>query len=736
MGDTALIKLQVNLLASLEKIHVNFKKDSLGRKTKTYFQQRLKRVDELNEEFRSTHKSIVCSDIKSDDEYLTTDIASQFEELHLELFCLLTQRHDELFPPTSEKEETKSGTQPTSSQVRFVASTQFPRLPVPSFSGKFTDWASFHDSFNRLIHNNIELNPIQKFHYLKQALPLERDLDIQQMLLTEANYTTAWDLLVKRYNNPRIIFSHHMNTLYNLPVLVKEKSDDIKTLLNVANVCVNEFKRLKLPIGECDHWIAHYLTKKLPTETHSAWERHLGSKIEIPTFFDLEEFLTIRLFTIDAIENRSLAFNATSSRMLSNDIKNRHLYKSKSSARPTHNVKAHHAATKVNPSSQDCCGLCGQAHILRRCPMFLSKDCFERKGIVDKAKLCLNCLSKSHALSQCTSSKNCIQCGQRHHTLLHFPRTSLTNTAALPLAQHTSTSFNSASAPAQGQVAPINSHAMSTSAFDLSAYVLKQLTTELPSRRSVPQQLSHLQGLTLADPLYYQPKKIDLILGADMVAQILLPEMRIGAFDQPIAQKTHLGWILLGRIDSPPSSAITVRCHHANLELEALVQKFYENEQVPTETPMSEQDKWCEEFFQKTHHDETLHGQYMEGIEDYFHLNQIVPATTSEDQHYLLTASNKPTFTSCVLPHHAVVKKDRSNTKVRIVYDASSKTSNGRSLNDMLCTGPPLQNDLPAVILNWRLHKFVFLADIQKMYRCIDMHQDDAQYQRITVSPL
>ncbi|XP_036346101.1 uncharacterized protein LOC118755369, partial [Rhagoletis pomonella] len=702
------------------------------------------------------------------------------------------------------------------------------------------------------------------------------------MLLTEANYTTAWDLLVKRYNNPRIIFSHHMNTLYNLPVLVKEKSDDIKTLLNVANVCVNEFKRLKLPIGECDHWIAHYLTTKLPTETHSAWERHLGSKIEIPTFFDLEEFLTNRLFTIDAIENRSLAFNATSSRMLSNDIKNRHLYKSKSSARPTHNVKAHHAATKVNPSSQDCCGLCGQAHILRRCPMFLSKDCFERKGIVDKAKLCLNCLSKSHALSQCTSSKNCIQCGQRHHTLLHFPRTSLTNTAALPLAQHT------ASAPAQGQVAPINSHAMSTSAFDLrrvtnahatlsansahfglrtsavnsprqvllatalvslrneatnqsstfyalidqgsegtlisenavqrlglarhptaasicgvgpsalsqskflvsctlhschdktfaapieSAYVLKQLTTELPSRRSVPQQLSHLQGLTLADPLYYQPKKIDLILGADMVAQILLPEMRIGAFDQPIAQKTHLGWILLGRIDSPPSSAITVRCHHANLELEALVQKFYENEQVPTETPMSEQDKWCEEFFQKTHvrqdngkylvrlplksiydpnqtlgkskqialnrflhlerkfqHDETLHGQYTEGIEDYFHLNQIVPATTSEDQHYLLTASNKPTFTSCVLPHHAVVKKDRSNTKVRIVYDASSKTSNGRSLNDMLCTGPPLQNDLPAVILNWRLHKFVFLADIQKMYRCIDMHQDDAQYQRI-----
>ncbi|XP_070851576.1 uncharacterized protein [Drosophila suzukii] len=68
---------------------------------------------------------------------------------------------------------------------------------------------------------------------------------------------------------------------------------------------------------------------------------------------------------------------------------------------------------------------------------------------------------------------------------------------------------------------------------------------------------------------------------------------------------------------------------------------------------------------------------------------------------------------------------------MRVVYDASCKTSNGRSLNDILCTGPALQNDLGGVILNWRLHRYVFVADITKMYRCIDMHEEDAQYQRI-----
>lgn len=126
-----------------------------------------------------------------------------------------------------------------------------------------------------------------------------------------------------------------------------------------------------------------------------------------------------------------------------------------------------------------------------------------------------------------------------------------------------------------------------------------------------------------------------------------------------------------------------------------------------------------------------LREHYTKGIEEYFQLNQIRPAETSEAHHCSNTITNKPTVTSCVLPHHAVIKEDSLTTKLRILFDASAKTSNGRSLNDILCIGAPLQNELPAVILNWRVHKYVFTSDIQKMYRCIDMHPDDAKYQRI-----
>ena len=39
------------------------------------------------------------------------------------------------------------------------------------------------------------------------------------------------------------------------------------------------------------------------------------------------------------------------------------------------------------------------------------------------------------------------------------------------------------------------------------------------------------------------------------------------------------------------------------------------------------------------------------------------------------------------LPHHAVICQDKDSTKVRIVYDASSK-SVGHSLSDCLHVGP------------------------------------------------
>ncbi|KAH8315503.1 hypothetical protein KR074_004723, partial [Drosophila pseudoananassae] len=126
-----------------------------------------------------------------------------------------------------------------------------------------------------------------------------------------------------------------------------------------------------------------------------------------------------------------------------------------------------------------------------------------------------------------------------------------------------------------------------------------------------------------------------------------------------------------------------------------------------------------------------LHQQYLQSIEEYFDLQQIQEVTTSEDSHSHINTNGKLGVFCITIPHHAVLKEDSLTTKLRVIYDASCKSSNGKTLNDILCTGPALQNDLEGVILNWRCYRYVFVADIQRMYRCIEMHPEDSQFQRI-----
>lgn len=49
----------------------------------------------------------------------------------------------------------------------------------------------------------------------------------------------------------------------------------------------------------------------------------------------------------------------------------------------------------------------------------------------------------------------------------------------------------------------------------------------------------------------------------------------------------------------------------------------------------------------------------------------------------------------------------------------------------MLHTGPILQNDLILLLLKWRVHRYVFNCDIEKMYRQILVNPNDTPFQRI-----
>ena len=70
------------------------------------------------------------------------------------------------------------------------------------------------------------------------------------------------------------------------------------------------------------------------------------------------------------------------------------------------------------------------------------------------------------------------------------------------------------------------------------------------------------------------------------------------------------------------------------------------------------------------------------------------------------------------LPHHAVVRQDKTTSKIRVVYDVSAKT-NGPSLNECLHVGPALHRKIFDILVRFRTYPITLVADIEKAFLMI-----------------
>ena len=91
--------------------------------------------------------------------------------------------------------------------------------------------------------------------------------------------------------------------------------------------------------------------------------------------------------------------------------------------------------------------------------------------------------------------------------------------------------------------------------------------------------------------------------------------------------------------------------------------------------------------------------------------------------------------TSYYMPVHAVFKQSSSSTKLRAVFDASAKTTNQVSLNDLLAVGPTLQPTLDQTLLRFRTYSVALSGDISKMYREVLLHAEDRPLHRFIWRP-
>ena len=82
------------------------------------------------------------------------------------------------------------------------------------------------------------------------------------------------------------------------------------------------------------------------------------------------------------------------------------------------------------------------------------------------------------------------------------------------------------------------------------------------------------------------------------------------------------------------------------------------------------------------------------------------------------------------LPMHIVYKESSSTTKVRVIFDASAKSSTGVSLNDLLLVGLTVHSTLVDVLLQFRLYRIALIADVSRMYRALRLFEPDKDLHR------
>ena len=282
----------------------------------------------------------------------------------------------------------------------------------------------------------------------------------------------------------------------------------------------------------------------------------------------------------------------------------------------------------------------------------------------------------------------------------------------------------------------------------------------------------HLQGLQLADSSKSH-KSIDVLIGSDYYWDFVTGDTVRGEFG-PTAINSKFGWLVSGPTakcvtnDDITVSNLIISGNCSNMHeisqdpLVDILKQFWETEtigiehsvpkELPSASPVPRNDikrngqiyevglPWKEDFMPSSDNYgmcasrlRSLHYKLRKEPELLSEYDRIIQEQqkagiiekVSRDNDGKESGNIKGVHYS---PHHAVIRKDRETTKVRIVYDGSAKASkDSLSLNDCLEVGPNCIPHVFDMLAKFRCNSIGLTADIEKAFLMVGIkpeHRD------------
>lgn len=283
----------------------------------------------------------------------------------------------------------------------------------------------------------------------------------------------------------------------------------------------------------------------------------------------------------------------------------------------------------------------------------------------------------------------------------------------------------------------------------------------LPSKELPVQEKDLEFRSALADPEYYMPKEVHIILGVGFVAKIF--DKKIGYDVKGAAViDTPFGNVIMGEhedlesTDNLSTVGALVDCEMEE-KLNKMIERLWEMDSTGTESKRTKEQEMVENHFMDTHRRDSsgrfvifipfkpnvhdIGSSRQVALRRFMYTEKKLEAEPQLKEFYVnqmreeirtghmqeVTRPPKAGHICYYIPHHCVA----IDKKPRIVYDASCKTNKGISLNDVQMLGEKLQPDLHETAMRLRKFKYAVCGDIKKMFNQIKVDKSQWDCQRI-----
>lgn len=174
----------------------------------------------------------------------------------------------------------------------------------PKFYGDYFKWITFRDLFKTMVMENKGMSNSQKMQVLKTSVGGEAETLINDLTISEVNLQGAWDKLMHRYDNNKVVVHQLLNKIMSQQG-GKGDAKSMKKLLDTTDQVLLALKNLGRPVEQWDDWIIVIITQKFSEDHQKDCERKTSESNELSTWKELKTFMENQFHMMERLENGS-----------------------------------------------------------------------------------------------------------------------------------------------------------------------------------------------------------------------------------------------------------------------------------------------------------------------------------------------------------------------------------------------------------------------------------------------